>query len=82
MEKEDYFSIIQRFDQIFEKLNIEIEGLRTKDANFEETLQGEKDRVRKAYEEKYKIEKGLEYVEFQLKQKEKKIKELLELAKE
>ena len=74
--------MIQRYDKIFEILNIEIEGLRTKDANFEETLQGEKDRVLKAYNEKYKIEKGLEYVEFQLKQKEKKIKELLELAKE
>ena len=38
MEKEDYFAIIQRYDQTFKKLNIEIDELKTKDANFEETL--------------------------------------------
>ena len=81
MEKEDYFAMIQRYDRTFEKLNIVIDELKTKDANFEETLQEEKDKLTEVENEKYKISKGLEYVEFQLAQKEKKIKELLEIAK-
>jgi len=81
MEKEDYFAMIQRYDQTFEKLNIVIDELKTKDANFEETLQEEKDKLTEVENEKYKISKGLEYVGFQLAQKEKKIKELLEIAK-
>ena len=80
MEKEDYFAIIQRYEQTFKKLNIEIDELKTKDANFEETLQEERDKLAEVENEKYKMSKGLEYVEFQLAQKEKKIKELLEIA--
>lgn len=73
--------MILRYEQIIKSTNIEIEELRTKDANFEEKLNAEKDKLAEVENEKYKIQKGLEYVEFQLTQKDKKIEGLTEIVK-
>lgn len=73
--------MIQRYDLTLKKIDIEMQELRSKDANFDAVLKEEKDKFAEVENEKYKIKKGLEYVEFQLSQKDKKIEGLMEIVK-
>ena len=49
--------------------------LREKDASIDQIISVWRNKLTRAEDEKYKVEKGLEYVEFQLTQKEKQITE-------